>query len=287
MMLFGLGSAVVTLSGTRPQWEHDAGLPEVVEIAQTADRLGYDYMTVGDHVAVPPGLPRGERFWDGIATFSYLSAVTERLRFFPHVLVMPLYHPLEMAKRYGMVDMLSGGRLILGLGVGNLEEEFVALNRPFEGRGELADDFLRALRAIMGKREVSYSGTHYDFDNLVIDPHAVQEHVPFWIGGHTKRSLRRAIDLADGWVPPPMGFKGPSPQELKQIIEDNDLPPDFAIVVNADRALDPIQKPDETREMIELLESNGGTAMNVHVVHESKSQYLEQLHAFAEVAGLN
>jgi probable F420-dependent oxidoreductase len=287
MMLFGLGSAVVTLSGTRPKWEHDAGLPEVVEIAQTADRLGYDYMTVGDHVAVPPGLPRGERFWDGIATFSYLSAVTERLRFFPHVLVMPLYHPLEMAKRYGMVDMLSGGRLILGLGVGNLEEEFVALNRPFEGRGELADDFLRALRAIMGKREVSYSGTHYDFDNLVIDPHAVQEHVPFWIGGHTKRSLRRAIDLADGWVPPPMGFKGPSPQELKQIIEDNDLPPDFAIVVNADRALDPIQKPDETREMIELLESNGGTAMNVHVVHESKSQYLEQLHAFAEVAGLN
>lgn len=285
-MLFGIGPPVVTLSGNRPKWEHSAGLDEVVQIATTADRLGYDYMTVGDHVAVPPDLPRGSQFWDGIATFSYLSAVTSRIRFFPHVLVVPLYHPLEIVKRYGMVDMLSAGRLILGLGVGNLEEEFIALGKPFDGRGERADDAIRAMRACMGKREVSYSGTHYQFDNLIVQPHAVQARVPFWIGGHTLRSLRRALELGDGWVPPPMGFKGPSPDELQKMLADRDIPDDFTIVVSAGAPLDPMGAPDQTEEVVARMQDVGGTAMNVSFLHDSLGQYLDQLAAFASLARL-
>jgi probable F420-dependent oxidoreductase len=280
---FGIGTPVVTLSGTRPAWEHTAGVEEVATIARAADRLGYHHMTIGDHVAVPPGLPRGEQFWDGIATFSYLAAITARIRFFPHVLVVPLYHPLEIIKRYGMVDMLSGGRLILGLGVGNLEEEFIALGRPFEGRGERSDDAIRAIRACMGRREVSYHGSHYSFDGLVVQPHAVQPHVPIWIGGHSKRALRRAVELADGWVPPPVGFKGPTPDELRAILETYDLPPDFTIVATPGEALNPVTEPDRTVEIISALADTGASAMNLRFVNSSLEEYLEQLEAFASL----
>jgi probable F420-dependent oxidoreductase len=285
-MRFGIGTPVVTLSGERPAWEHEAGLDEIVAIAQLADRLGYYHMTVGDHVAVPPGLPRGEQFWDGIATFSYLAALTSNIRFFPHVLVLPLYHPLEIAKRYGMVDMLSGGRLILGLGVGNLEEEFIALGRPFDDRGARSDDAIRALRAAMGKRIVSYTGTHYAFDNLVVQPHAVQQRVPFWIGGHTKRALRRALALGDGWVPPPVGFKGPDADDLRRILVEYDVPAGFVIVATAGAALDPMGSPDETEEQMQVLADAGGNVTNVRFVNSSLAHYLEQLEAFASLLKL-
>src|SRR3984957_19220506 len=162
-MRFGINSPVVNLAGNRPAWEHAAGTTELVQIARTADRLGYDFLTCSDHVAVPPGLPRGERFYDPLATFAYLAALTERIRFLPYVLVLPFYHPLELAKRYGTLDHLSGGRVILGLGVGNLEEEFDMLEVDFEHRGPRSDDALKALRAALSQRTVSYEGAYYHF----------------------------------------------------------------------------------------------------------------------------
>lgn len=284
-MRYGISSPVVNLAGNRPEWEHHASTPELVEVAQAADRLGYYYLTCSDHVAVPPGLPRGERFYDPLSTFSYLAALTERIRFLPYVLVLPFYHPLELAKRYGTLDHLSGGRVILGLGVGNLQEEFDRLGVPFDDRGPRADDALRALRAALGQRTVSYAGDYYRFDNLVVEPHAVQQRLPLWIGGHTPRALRRAVTLADGWCPAPVQFRGPDAPKLRSMLAAVELPDGFDLVITAESPFDPAGDPDAVGEVVARYEALGATVMNVSFVHRSLAHYLEQLSAFAELSG--
>lgn len=286
-MKVGISSPIVALAGKRPQWESEAGPAELVRVAQAADRLGFEFMTCGEHVAVPPGLPRGERFYDPLATFSYLAAVTTRLRFLPYVLVLPFYHPLEIAKRYGTLDMFSGGRLILGLGVGNLEEEFDLLDKPFADRGPRADDALRALRAALGRRVVSYDGPYYSFDNLIIDPHAVQERVPLWIGGHSRRALRRAAVLGDGWSPAPQAFRGPSPELMRQMLDEVDRPANFDVVFTPSGRVDRIGAPSSVCTVLDTAAMAGGTLVNLTVRHESLAHYLEQLEAFATIADLD
>ncbi|ACY99927.1 LLM class F420-dependent oxidoreductase [Thermomonospora curvata] len=282
-MKVGISSPIVALAGNRPEWEHRAGVAELVRVAKAADRLGYDFMTCPDHVAVPPGLPRGERFYDPLATFSFLAAHTERLRFLPYVLVLPFYHPLELAKRYGTLDHLSGGRLILGLGVGNLREEFDLLGKPFDDRGPRADDALRALRAALSSRVVSYEGEYFSFKEMVIDPHAVQSRVPLWIGGHSMRALRRAVTLGDGWAPAPQTFRGPSPERMRQMLDSVQIPEGFDVVFTPNRRIDAIGRPEQVTELMRTAAEAGATRINLTVRHESLEHYLEQLEAFAEI----
>jgi probable F420-dependent oxidoreductase len=203
-MRFGLTTPIVTLTarGHGP-WERDAGPEELRRIAVAADRLGFHHLTCSEHVAVPHDVvaTRGARYYDPLATLGYLAAFTTRIRLATHVIVLPYHHPLAVAKRYGTLDVISGGRLILGVGVGSLEPEFALLGADFAGRGARYEDALRALRAVLGKREPEYHGTHYDVAGFVVDPPALQERVPIWLGGKTPRSLRRALTLADGWDP--------------------------------------------------------------------------------------
>jgi probable F420-dependent oxidoreductase len=154
-------------------------------------------------VAIPRAVVpvRGGRYYDPLATFGFLAAQTEHVRFVTHVLVLGYHHPLAVAKRYGTLDRLSGGRLVLGVGVGTLAEEFRLLGARFEGRGEVYEDALRALRAAFGRAEPRYAGSHYRFDDVVVDPCGVQEAIPIWLGGRTARSLRRALVFGDGWDP--------------------------------------------------------------------------------------
>lgn len=285
-MKVGISSPIVALSGKRPAWEAEAGTAELVKVAQTADRLGYEFMTCGDHVAVPPGLPRGERFYDPLATFSFLAGQTSRLRFLPYVLVLPFYHPLEIAKRYGTLDYLSGGRLILGFGVGNLREEFDMLGAPFDDRGPRADDALKALRAALSGRVVSYQGPYFEFQDMVVDPHAVQSKVPMWIGGHSERALRRAVTLGDGWAPAPQSFRGPTPELMRRMLAQHDLPDDFNVLFTPGERLNPIADPNRVGDIIATAEQAGATHINLTVRHDSLAHYLEQLEAFAETAAL-
>src|SRR5439155_26227053 len=103
--------------------------------------------------------------------------------------------------RYGTLDRLSGGRLILGVGVGTLAEEFVLLGAEFDGRSARYEDALRALRTAFGQRSPAYAGTHYRFAGFVVEPCGVQERVPIWLGGRTLRSLLRSLVPGDGWDP--------------------------------------------------------------------------------------
>lgn len=278
-MRVGITSPIVTaLPGFHSAWERAAGPDELGRVAATADRLGFDHLTCSEHVAVPVDVAeqRGATYWDPLATLSFLAARTSRIRLVTQVLVLGYHHPLAIAKRYGTLDRLSGGRLVLGLGVGSLEEEFELLGAPFAGRGAIADDALGALRASMSQRLPSYDGSHFRFDGLVVEPHAVQPRVPFWIGGFTPRSLRRARELGDGWVP----FGLPH-DRLRSMLDEAPLPDGFEIVLGAGRPVDPLGEPERTRQAIARTRAAGATVVNVHVAADSVDHYLEQLEALA------
>lgn len=180
MRLSVVTPVVTRVPGSHARWEEDAGVTELVDIARAADRLGYHHLTCSEHVGIPTEVAevRGATYWDPLATFGYLAAVTERVRLATYVLVLGYHHPLEIAKRYGTLDVVSGGRLILGVGVGSLREEFELLDAPFGDRGVRADDALIALRASLSREQPAYHGSHYDYDGFVVRPCAVQARVP-------------------------------------------------------------------------------------------------------------
>ena len=264
--------------GGHAAWEADAGIDEMARIARTADELGFDHLTCSEHVAVPPADAevRGAVYWDPLATLGYLAAHTERIRLATYVLVLGYHHPLELAKRYGTLDQVSHGRVVLGVGVGTLEREFELLEVPMRRRGERADDALRALRATMGRSRVEYHGAHYDFDDLLVEPHAVTEHVPIWVGGRTPRSLQRAVELADGWAP--FGLKR---ADFADWLQRAELPEGFEVVAQPGALVDPAGELDRLDDLLGEWAASGATVVDLHLVHHSLEHYLEQLHALA------
>ena len=197
-------------------------------------------------------------------------------------LVLGYHHPLEIVKHYGTLDHVSKGRVILGVGVGSLREEFDLLGAPFDDRGARGDDALRALRVALPTNEPAYEGEFYSFGGLTVDPCALQPHMPIWVGGRTKRSLRRALTLADGWCP-----FGVSIDTAAEWLNARDIPPGFEVVLPAERPLDPVGNPELTKETLEKMAAAGTTTVFAYFVHDSLEHYLEQLHALAELHGLS
>jgi probable F420-dependent oxidoreductase len=285
----GITTPVVTmLPAAHASWETAGTIDDVVAIAEAADGLGYHHLTCSEHVVVPVDVAtvRGSRYWDPLATFGYLAARTSRIRLATNVLVLGYHHPLAIAKRYGTLDQVSGGRVILGLGVGSLKEEFELLDAPFDDRGPRADDAIAALRASLSNRLPEYDGPYYRFSGVVLDPTAVQPSVPLWIGGRTARSLRRAVALGDGWVP--FGIRS---VDLAAMIAAARATPAWAarrhpleVVLQNGRPADPLGDPAGARRMIDRLTAAGATALQLRFVHHSLSHYLEQLEAMAELA---
>jgi probable F420-dependent oxidoreductase len=193
--------------------------------------------------------------------------------------VLGYHHPLELAKTYGTLDRISGGRVVLGVGVGSLREEFDLLGAPFEDRGRRADDAMRALRASLSRPEPSYDGPYYRYGGVVVQPHAAQGHVPLWVGGRTRRSLRRAAELGDGWMP-----FGLSLDEMAAMIRATDLPAGFELALSPERALDPGGDRQRTADVLGRLAEMGATVVNARIVGHSLDHYCEQLAGLAEVA---
>lgn len=282
-MRLGINSPVVTaVPGVHSAWERTAGIEELGAVAEAADRLGFDHMTCSEHVAVPVDIAgqRGGTYWDPLATFGYLAARTRRIRLATQVLVVGYHHPLAVAKRYGTLDRVSGGRLVLGLGVGSLEEEFRLLGAEFDGRGAIADDAIAALRASLSQREPAYRGEHFTYEGLVVEPHAVQDRVPLWIGGRTPRSLRRAVTHGDGWVP----FGLPL-ERLGEMVGAASLPEGFEVVLSAGRPLDPSGDAEAAGTALRKVCEAGATLVSVSLTARSAGHYVEQLEALAEIAG--
>ncbi|MER5467884.1 LLM class F420-dependent oxidoreductase [Streptomyces sp. NPDC002685] len=185
-------------------WEADAGPDDLVEIARAADRAGFAYIASCDHVAIPRRLAGAMStvWYDPVATLAYVAGVTERVRLLSHVAIVGLRHPLVTAKQYATLDHLSGGRLVLGVGAGHVQEEFEAVGADFERRGAVLDETIDALRAALGPDEFPvHHGKTYDFEGLGQRPRPAQERVPVWVGGSSPAAVRRAALRGDGWLP--------------------------------------------------------------------------------------
>ncbi|WP_053747545.1 TIGR03619 family F420-dependent LLM class oxidoreductase [Streptomyces sp. MMG1533] len=185
-------------------WEAVAGPGDLLAIARTADRAGFDYVACCDHVAIPRRLASAMStvWYDPVATLAFLAAATERVRLLSHVAVVGLRHPLLTAKQYATLDHLSGGRLILGVGAGHVREEFEALGVDFERRGAVLDEVVDALRVALGRDEFpEHHGKLYDFEGLGQQPRPAQDRVPLWVGGSSPAAVRRAALKGDGWLP--------------------------------------------------------------------------------------
>lgn len=280
-MKLAIATPVVTnVAGAPLTWEKDATIDDIGRVAERADRLGYHHLTCSEHIGVPATETgrRGSRYWDPLATLGYVSARTTQIRLATMTLVLGYHHPLAIVKRYGTLDHVSGGRVILGVGVGTLKEEFDLLGAPFDDRGERADDALRALRAALSSNEPVYSGKYYSFGGLIVDPCALQPKMPIWIGGRTRRSLRRAITLAEGWAP-----FGIAVATAGEWLRDREIPPAFEVVLPADQPLDPVKQPGATVETLAAMEAAGTTTVSARFVHHSFEHYLEQICALAEL----
>lgn len=282
-MKLAIATPVVTnVAGAELTWEKTASIDDIGRIAETADRLGYHHLTCSEHIGVPAAEAprRGSRYWDPLATLGYVAARTRQIRLATMTLVLGYHHPLEIVKRYGTLDHVSNGRLILGVGVGTLKEEFDLIGAPFEDRGARADDALKALRAALPSNEPTYDGDYYSFGGLIVDPCALQQHVPIWIGGRTRRSLRRAVTLADGWCP-----FNVSVATAAEWLKSYELPDGFDVVLPADQPLDPAGQPGLTAETLQTIATAGTTVLSARFVHHSLEHYLEQVHALIELHG--
>lgn len=280
-MQLAVATPVVTnLAGAHARWEESGTINDVGRIAEVADRLGYHHLTCSEHIGIPASEAprRGARYWDPLSTFGYVAARTERIRMVTLVLVLGYHHPLEIVKRYGTLDHVSSGRVILGVGVGSLKEEFDLLGAPFDDRGPRADDALRALRAALPSNNPAYDGEYYHFGGLTVDPCALQEHLPIWIGGRTPRSLRRAVTLAEGWCPFAVSLATAS-----DWLARHDLPPGFEVVLPADRPFDPVKEPGQAQEALHRMADAGTTIVAASFIHHSLEHYLEQIEALAEL----
>src|SRR4051812_16000466 len=176
-------------------WELSAGPAEVASVAQAADRAGFFYVAVCDHVVIPDELaPRMSAvWWDTIATLGWLAALTTQTRLLSSVFNLTYRHPLVGANSFATLDLISGGRAIIGVGAGHVEQEFAALGVDFASRGRLLDEALVVLDEALTKGSV---------DGMQLAPGPVQQpRPPIWVGGGAPAAVRRAARLADGWLP--------------------------------------------------------------------------------------
>ncbi|HUY20749.1 MAG TPA: TIGR03619 family F420-dependent LLM class oxidoreductase [Acidimicrobiales bacterium] len=185
-------------------WEHAAGPAELARVARQAEDSGFFYVAVCDHTAIPRRLaPAMSTTWyDTIATLGWLAGVTTRVRLMSHVYIAAQRHPLRAAKEFATLDVLSGGRLVIGVGAGHVNEEFDVMGPPFEERGAALDEAIDALALALTEEFPTLPGPRWPASDLSVSPRPVQRpRPPIWVGGSSRAALRRAARRGDGWLP--------------------------------------------------------------------------------------
>ena len=194
-----------------------ASPPVLTRLAVEGEAIGFDYIALSDHIVKPthiharypysetgefPKGSRGERH-EQLSAMAYLAAKTSRIRFLTSVMVVPHRPAVLAAKILSTIDVMSGGRVIVGVGAGWLEEEFEALGAPpFAERGKVTDEYLQAFRALWTEPQPRFEGRFVKFADILFAPKPVQKpHPALWIGGESGPAMRRAAKLGDGWYP--------------------------------------------------------------------------------------
>ena len=178
---------------------------DLLDLATRAEQAGFSSVWVAHHIlnAGYVGKRLGLKpYWDALTVLSFVATRTERVRLGTSVLVLPYLHPMPVAKQLATIDVLSGGRLDLGVGVGAMPEENEALGIDYHTRGAVADECIDVLKALWADGAASYAGAHYAFEDAVSSPKPLQRpHPPLLIGGNGVPALRRVARSGDGWHP--------------------------------------------------------------------------------------
>ena len=298
----------VSLGMSLPHRSPD-GIPEaaVRQVAQRAEALGFADLWVTDNVIDPYGC------LDSLTVLTYAAALTSTIRFGVSVLVIPFYHPLHVANRIGTLDQLSGGRAILGVGLGRADE-YAAFGIPQERRVRRFRESIELIKALWAEPSVTYRGEIFQLEDVHLATRPVQRpHPPIWFGGHNPDMLRRAAELGDGWMGAGgstiAGFAASLPP-LRAALEQLDRDPatfpiSKRVFVSVDERPEVAQaelhrwcaevyhrpsltteggifgRPEQVREQLEQLASLGPS----HLLLNPVGRYAEQLEALAEVVG--
>ncbi len=199
-----------------------------IRLAQACETSGFESIWTVDHVVVPGGyqskypydpsgrLPSGEGtvFPDPLMWLAYIASKTSTLRLGTGILIVPQRNPLVLAKELATLDHLSGGRMILGAGIGWLQEEFQALGIPFTGRGRRTEESIAAMRALWSEERASFEGSTASFADCYLRPQPPGGTIPVHLGGHSEAAARRAGRIGDGFFP-----MGVSPGELPLLLD--------------------------------------------------------------------
>lgn len=272
------------------------GRDAISEIARAAEEAGFHACFVTDH---PYPVQRwldggGHHALDPFVALTVAATATTTIRLHTHIVVLPYRNPFVMAKAGLTLDVVSDGRLILGAGAGYLKGEFQALGADFEGRNEVSDETITAIKRAWTEDDVKMEGQHFNARGNTMLPRPVQQpHPPIWVGGNSKRAIRRAVELTQGWVPFP-NTAAMSPFTRSPTLETNDdlkgriaYARAHAEKVGRTEPLDicysleePESSADETRARIDALEALGVTWLTVGFPAETRAEYIEKLRRF-------
>jgi probable F420-dependent oxidoreductase len=190
--------------------------PDVSRFAQRAEVLGFESLWSGDHLILPVGgtnqypyttdgsfaRPASEGFLEPYTLLAYVAAATKTIKLGLTVIILPYRNPIVQAKMLACLDVLSGGRLICGVGVGWLEKEFQVLQASYKDRGPVSDEYLQMFKILWTQDHPEFHGKFYDFDGITMYPKPIQQpSIPIWVGGHSRRAIRRAVRYGDAWHP--------------------------------------------------------------------------------------
>jgi probable F420-dependent oxidoreductase len=193
-----------------PQTEYGSDPIAIRDYAQTAEGLGYSHILAYDHVVgANPDRPGGWKgpytyltpFHEPFTLFAYMAGVTEAIGFTTGIIILPQRQAVLVAKQAATLDVLSGGRLRVGVGLGWNEVEYISLGEDFHTRGRRIEEQVQLMRELWTRPLVSFSGRWHTIPNAGINPLPVQRPIPVWFGGHSEPALRRIARLADGWMP--------------------------------------------------------------------------------------
>ncbi len=295
----------VSLATDRIQFGDEfVGAGAISEIARTAEEIGYDACFVTDH---PYPVQRwldggGHHALDPFVALTVAAMATQTIMLHTHIVVLPYRNPFLTAKAGLTLDLVSGGRLILGAAAGYLKGEFQALGADFDARNDLSDEAIIAMKRAWTEDDVKMEGRHFHARGNTMLPRPVaQPHPPIWVGGNSKRAIRRAVELAEGWVPFP-NSAAMSPFTRSPALEtDGDLgdriafarshatefgrtaPLDICYSIDAHTSEpDPV---DQVRTRVENLEKLGVNWVTVGFPAETRTEYLDKLRSFGGALG--
>jgi len=270
-----------------------------VEISRVCEEEGFDSVWATDHVIMPAELrePYGQLL-EPFVTLSFVAAATDGVKVGTSSIVLPQRNPILVAKQAAALDVFSGGRAILGMGIGWAEKEFEYLGADFRRRASIMDESIRLMRSLWSDEVVNFEGKHFSLHDALFLPKPRQGTIPIWVAGNSDGAVRRAAKIGDGWHPvglelgkykagaATIGKSGRSVTVSLRVTVDLRKKREDAVARDGERRTSFSGSPDDIRKSMEEYESAGMEYCCASILHPSAAEIVADVRKFAsEVIG--